>query len=160
MNEKVNKFSLKRRKQLEHTIFTDGKLYDVYRNEDPRSCDRWGFFIIDNNYTKHYFNMINGQINNVTSQLVADYWEVVRQNQQPSGVTINRQALERMLTRQIEHAKDGRKHCKRMLAVIAPRTETNVKSILRNALMDQLDEYYEEIETAEKILDEMRKGDQ
>lgn len=78
MNDKVNKFSLKRRKQLEHTIFTDGKLYDVYRNDDPRSCDRWGFFIIDNNYTKHYFNMLNGQINNVKSQLVADYWEVVR----------------------------------------------------------------------------------
>ena len=80
MNEKVTKFSLKRRKQLEHTIFTDGKLYDVYHNEDPRNCERWGFFIIDNNYTKHYFNTLNGQINNATSQIVADYWEVVRLN--------------------------------------------------------------------------------
>lgn len=78
MNEKVTKFSLKRRKQLEHTIFTDGKLYDVYRNEDPRNCDRWRFFIIDDNYTKHHFNMLDGQINNATSQIVADYWEVVR----------------------------------------------------------------------------------
>lgn len=80
MNEKVTKFSLKRRKQLEHTIFTDGKIYDVYSNEDPRNCDRWGFFIIDNNYTKHYFNMLDGQINNATSQVVSDYWEVVRLN--------------------------------------------------------------------------------
>lgn len=78
MNDKVTKFSLKRRKQLEHTIFTDGKLYDVYRNDNPYNCDRWGFFIIDDDYTKHHFNMLDGQINNATSQIVADYWEVVR----------------------------------------------------------------------------------
>lgn len=80
MSEKVTKFSLKRRKQVEHTIFTDGKLYDVYRNDYPYNCDKWAFFIIDDNYTKHHFNMLDGQINNATSQIVADYWEVVRLN--------------------------------------------------------------------------------
>lgn len=78
MNDKVTKFSLKRVRKSSAGIFTDGKLYDVYRNEDPRSCDRWGFFIIDDNYTKNHFNMLDGQIYNATSQLVADYWEVVR----------------------------------------------------------------------------------
>lgn len=80
MSEKITKFSLKRRKQLENTIFTDGKLYDVYRNDYPYNCDKWAFFIIDDNYTKHHFNMLDGQINNAKSQIVADYWEVVRLN--------------------------------------------------------------------------------
>lgn len=78
MSEKVTKFSLKRVKPHGGGIFKDGKIYDVYRNDYPYNCDRWTFFIIDDNYTKHHFNMLDGQINNATSQLVADYWEVVR----------------------------------------------------------------------------------
>lgn len=78
MSEKVTKFSLKRVKPNGGGIFKDGKLYDVYRNDYPYNCDKWTFFIIDDNYTKHHFNMLDGQINNATSQLVADYWEVVR----------------------------------------------------------------------------------
>lgn len=77
MNDKVKTFALERISLDNEPIFTVGKLYDVYRNDDPRNCDRWGFFIIDNNYTKHYFNMRYGKINNATSQLMSCYWEVV-----------------------------------------------------------------------------------
>lgn len=78
MSEKVLKFSLKRVKPNGGGLYTDGKLYDVYRNDYPYNCDKWAFFIIDDNYTKHHFNMLDGQINNATSEIVANCWEVVR----------------------------------------------------------------------------------
>lgn len=78
MSEKVLKFSLKRVRKNSAGIFTDGKFYDVYRNDNPYNCDKWAFFIIDDNYTKHHFNMLDGQINNAKSEIVTQYWEVVR----------------------------------------------------------------------------------
>lgn len=78
MNDKVTKFSLKRVRPNGGGLYTDGKLYDVYRNDNPYNCDKWAFFIIDDNYTKHHFNMLNGQINNAKSEIVTQCWEVVR----------------------------------------------------------------------------------
>lgn len=78
MSEKVLKFSLKRVKPNGGGLYTDGKIYDVYRNDYPYNCDKWAFFIIDDNYTKHHFNMLDGQINNAKSELIANCWEVVR----------------------------------------------------------------------------------
>lgn len=78
MSEKVLKFKLKRIKPNGGGLYTDGKLYDVYRNDYPYNCDKWAFFIIDDNYTKQHFNMLDGQINNAKSELIANYWEVVR----------------------------------------------------------------------------------